>query len=47
MGRPRDDLRPGYRALQINHHIAYYIIEPGIIRIIRVLHERMDPDRHI
>jgi toxin ParE1/3/4 len=29
-------------------HIIYYRpVEPGLVEIIRVLHERMDPSRHI
>ena len=28
-------------------HVLYYrVIQPGLIEIIRVLHERMDPNRH-
>jgi toxin ParE1/3/4 len=29
-------------------HILYYrVIEPGLIEIVRVLHERMEPSRHV
>ena len=29
-------------------HILYYrIIQPGLIEIVRVLHERMEPSRHL
>jgi len=29
-------------------HILYYrVIAPGLIEIVRVLHECMDPDRHL
>lgn len=29
-------------------HVLYYrAIQPGLIEIVRVLHERMDPDRHL
>jgi toxin ParE1/3/4 len=29
-------------------HILYYrVIQPGLIEIVRVLHERMEPSRHI
>jgi toxin ParE1/3/4 len=29
-------------------HVLYYqVIAPGLIEIVRVLHERMDPDRHL
>jgi toxin ParE1/3/4 len=47
LGKPRDDLRPGYRALRINEHTVHYVLTPSVIRIVRVLHSRMDPDRHL
>jgi toxin ParE1/3/4 len=47
LGKPRDDLRPGYRSLQVNEHMLYYVLTPSTIRIVRVLHARMDPDRHL
>jgi toxin ParE1/3/4 len=46
LGKARDELRPGYRSLQINEHLVYYLVTPSVIRIVRVLHVRMDPDRH-
>ena len=46
-GRSRDDLRPGYLSLLLNEHIAYYIISQSVVRIVRVLHSSMDPDRHL
>jgi toxin ParE1/3/4 len=47
LGRPREDVRPGYRSLRINEHIVYYTITPSVIRIVRILHVRMDPDTHL
>ncbi len=29
------------------HILFYRVVSPGLIEIIRVLHERMEPDRHI
>jgi toxin ParE1/3/4 len=29
-------------------HILYFrVIEPGLVEIVRVLHERMEPSRHV
>ena len=29
-------------------HIVYYrVIHPGLVEIVRVLHERMEPSRHV
>ena len=47
LGKSRDELRPGYRSLTINRHIAYYRVEKSVVSIIRVLHDRMDPDAHL
>jgi toxin ParE1/3/4 len=47
MGRSRDDLRAGYRSLRINQHVVFYLVTPSVIRIVRVLHLRMDPDSHL
>jgi toxin ParE1/3/4 len=46
LGQRCDQIREGYRSLRINRHIVYYIVTPPAIHIIRVLHERMDPDRN-
>jgi toxin ParE1/3/4 len=47
IGRPREEVRSGYRSLRVNQHIVYYLLTPTVIRIIRVLHARQDPDRHL
>ncbi len=47
LGVSRDAVRAGYRALFINGHAMYCTITPGAIFIVRVLHEGMDPGRHL
>ena len=47
LGVSRDAVRAGYRALFVNSHAVYYTITPGAIFIVRVLHEGMDPGRHL
>lgn len=47
LGRARDEVRQGYRSLTINHHVIFYTVESGLIRIVRVLHAQMDPDSHL
>ena len=47
LGRSRDEVRAGYRSLLVNHHVVYYVVTPSLIRIVRVLHEHMDPNRHL
>lgn len=46
-GRKRDTLRPGYRSKQIEHHVVFYTFTDDELRVRRVLHEVMDPDRHL
>lgn len=47
LGRVRDDLRPGMRSLHVAHHVIYYAVDEHTVTIIRFLHERMDPARHL
>jgi len=47
LGKDRDDVRAGYRSLRVNRHIVYYVPTPSVIRVVRVLHAQMDPDRHL
>jgi toxin ParE1/3/4 len=47
LGVNRDAVRAGYRALLINSHAVYYTLTPGAIFIVRILHEGMDPGRHL
>lgn len=46
-GRDRDDLKPGMRSLRIEKHVVYYIPGSGMVWIAAILHERMDPARHL
>ncbi len=47
LGKPRENIRAGYRSIQINRHVAYYRMEGQRIEIVRVLHESMDPWKHL
>jgi toxin ParE1/3/4 len=45
-----DDLTPDDLAPTVKRppHVLYYrAIRPGLVEIVRVLHERMEPSRHI
>ncbi|MDA0207455.1 MAG: type II toxin-antitoxin system RelE/ParE family toxin [Acidobacteria bacterium] len=43
LGRACEHIRADYRALRINRHIVFYKLEPSLIRVVRILHQRMDP----
>ena len=45
--RPRDEVRPGYRSRAVESHVVFYVVSDGGVDVIRVLHQRMDPDRHV
>ncbi|WP_280212185.1 type II toxin-antitoxin system RelE/ParE family toxin [Nocardia cyriacigeorgica] len=48
IGRPCDDIRSGYRRLTAGSHTLYYRLTPaGQVDVVRVLHQRMDVDRHL
>ncbi|MBF6284489.1 type II toxin-antitoxin system RelE/ParE family toxin (plasmid) [Nocardia farcinica] len=48
IGRACEELRPGYRRLPTGSHTLYYrITEDGVVAIVRILHQRMDPDLHL
>jgi toxin ParE1/3/4 len=45
-GRQRDELRPGYRSFPVGEYLIFYrIMEPGV-RIMHVVHGRMDLKRY-
>jgi toxin ParE1/3/4 len=46
-GKRCDHVRNGYRVLFAGSHAVYYTVTVDIVYIIRVLHGRMDPDRHL
>lgn len=47
LGRSAERLRPGYRRFEHRSHVVFFTEIPGGIRIVRVLHNRMDVPRHL
>jgi toxin ParE1/3/4 len=47
LGRPRDDVKSGYRSFPQGRHVVFYVIEPSGIEIIGIVHQRADVDRHL
>jgi toxin ParE1/3/4 len=41
------DRRDGVRRLNTGSHMALYRLEGDTVRILRILHQRMDPSRHL
>jgi toxin ParE1/3/4 len=46
IGRPSKD-RPNLRRLIVGRHAVFYEFDEARVRIIRVLHQRMDAPRHL
>jgi toxin ParE1/3/4 len=46
-GRARDDLSPGLRTLAVGGHIVFYRVGTRSVTIVRILHAKMDPARHL
>jgi toxin ParE1/3/4 len=47
IGQSIDQLRPGYLRFAHASHTVFFVKTDDGIRIIRVLHQRMDPERHL
>ncbi|MBQ0719853.1 MAG: type II toxin-antitoxin system RelE/ParE family toxin [Gammaproteobacteria bacterium] len=47
MGVERSALPPNTRSLAIQSHILFYRVTAGQLEIIRILHSRQDPQRHL
>lgn len=47
MGRACDEIRAGYRRLEHEKHVIFYRVEAKGVLIIRILHLRMLPVRHL
>ena len=47
VGRPCDEVRPGYRRYPLGSHVLFYRVSAERVVVIRILHQRMDVDRHL
>lgn len=47
IGVERPDLLPNMRSLPIESHTLFYSVTSNTVEIIRVLHGRQDPQRHL
>jgi toxin ParE1/3/4 len=47
LGRSIEHIRPGYRRYNHGSHAVFITLIPEGILIVRVLHQRMDPERHL
>ena len=47
IGKSRENIRRGYRSIRVNSHVVYYHLQVQKIDIVRVLHKRMDVEKHL
>ncbi len=47
LGAPRDDINKGLCAHPVRKHVIFYRETKNELVIVRVLHESMDPKRHL
>lgn len=47
MGCERPELLPGMRSFAVASHVVFYLAQSQRIEIVRVLHGRQDPSRHL
>lgn len=48
LGRTCDEIRHGYRKLSAGSHTLFYrLATDGVVDVVRVLHQRMDTERHL
>jgi toxin ParE1/3/4 len=47
IGIQRNILGRSYRSFRVEHHVIFYRIVLDAIEIVRILHERVDPSRHL
>ncbi|MEN9019704.1 MAG: type II toxin-antitoxin system RelE/ParE family toxin [Verrucomicrobiaceae bacterium] len=47
LGRSCDAIREGYRKRSVGRHVIYYRTTDECIEVVRILHDRMDIDRHL
>lgn len=46
-GRSCDEIRLRYRRYPVGSHLLFYMARDGMIEVVRMLHQRMDPTLHL
>ena len=46
-GRSCDDIRAGYRKFSVGSHVLFYRVADETVIVVRILHRRMDFERHL
>jgi toxin ParE1/3/4 len=46
-GRSCEEIRAGYFKYLVGSHVVFYRLVPGGMDVVRILHQRMDFERHL
>jgi toxin ParE1/3/4 len=46
LGRPLTGVRRNYRKHLVGSHVVFYRLKGRAVFVVRILHQRMDPERH-
>jgi len=47
LGRSVAGLRSDYRRYRIRHHLIFYVVDDGVVDVIRIVHEKRDIARRL
>jgi toxin ParE1/3/4 len=47
LGQPCDEVRAGYRRYLVGSHVMFYRLKGSAVFVVRLLHQRMDIQRHL
>lgn len=47
LGRSCDEVRPGYRRYLAGSHVLFYRLKGSGVFVVRILHQRIDIQRHL
>ncbi|PTM61537.1 type II toxin-antitoxin system RelE/ParE family toxin [Phreatobacter oligotrophus] len=47
LGRTADEVGPGLRIVPAGSHIVVYRLQPDVVAVVRILHQRMDLAGHL
>ena len=47
VGLPANDIRSSYRKAAVDSHMTFYRLQENTVEVIRMLHQRMDVERHL
>ena len=46
-GKPIDEIKKGHRRINVKSHMIIYKVKGTTIYVDRILHQMMDPDKHL